>query len=275
MFGKKFYHGSIRKYVTLVGTLFNDIEIDRRDSSNNVTQSIKVPISFGPKEKTLARLTQDPNLDRKFAISLPRISFELVNINYAPERKLLTINRNVNVSNTTSRSVVSQYNPVPYDFMFTVSVMCKNTEDATQIIEQVLPFFTPEWTPTVNLVPEMNIIRDIPVVMLDVVAQDIYEGNFEERRALVWTMNMIVKGYLFGPVSKTGVITLTDVNFFDASPYDDIDNAVGVAPVIADINITPGLDANGVGTTNSLLTVGRNSIAANSDYEYITTKVDY
>jgi len=271
MLGHKFYHGSIRKYVTLFGTLFNDIEIDRLSSTGSVYQTIRVPLSYGPKDKILARLDQDPSLNRKFAVSLPRMSFELTNINYDPNRKLPTINRNVNVDNNTSKRVKSQYMPVPYDMMFTLSIMVKNAEDGTRILEQILPFFRPEWTPTVNLIPEMNISMDVPVVLLDVVSEDRYDGNFDDRRSLIWTLNFIMKGYIFGPVTKTGVITLTDINFMDATLYDDIDTAVNSAPIIEELQLKPGLTANGLPTSNSSLSVDRDLISSNSNYGYIKT----
>lgn len=271
MFGHKFYHGSIRKYVTLFGTLFNDIQIDRLDSNGGTYQTIKVPISYGPKEKVLARLDQDPNIDRKYAVLLPRMSFELTNINYAGDRKLATINRNVRINTADEKTIKYQYNPVPYDMMFTLSIMVKNAEDGTRIVEQILPFFTPEWTPTVNLVPEMNISMDIPVVLLDVVSQDTYESNFEQRRSLTWTLNFILKGYLFGPVKKAGIINIANTNFFDATLYDNIDTAPGNAELLETVTIIPGLTANGEPTSNSSISVDKDEIQANDNYGYIIT----
>jgi len=272
MFGKKFYHGSIRKYITLFGTLFNDIEIDRVDSDGNVASTIHVPISYGPKEKVLARLEQDPLLNRKYAILLPRMAFELTNINYASDRKLPTINRNSNITTESEKSIKYQYNPVPYDLMFTLSIMVKNAEDGTRILEQILPFFTPEWTPTVNLIPEMNISMDVPVILMDVVSQDTYEANFEERRSLTWTLNFLIKGYIFGPVKSTGIINVANVNFYDATLYDDINGAIGNADILENVNIQPGLLANGQPTSNSSLTVNKDLIQANDNYGYIITK---
>lgn len=264
MFGSSFYHASIRKYVTLFGTLFNDISFDRVDSVGDVFQSVQVPIGYGPKEKVLARLNQDPTLDRKYSVLLPRMAFEMTNMNYAAERKLLTINRNRAIDSNTER-LKYQYNPVPYDMMFSLYVMTKNAEDGTRILEQILPYFTPEWTSSVNLVPEMNIVMDIPVVLLDVVSQDVYEANFEERRSLIWTLNFIMKGYLFGPVQKSGVITLANVNFYDSLLTSNNE-------VLESVEIIPGLLANGTPTTNASLTVDRSLISATSDYDYIITK---
>ena len=257
--------------MTLFGTLFNDIEIDRIASDGSVYHTIKVPLAYGPKEKVLARVDQDPNLNRKYAVLLPRMSFELTNINYAPERKLTTINKNIFVDTNTAKQVKSQYMPVPYDLMFTLNIMVKNAEDGTRILEQVLPFFRPDWTPTVNLIPEMGITLDVPIVLMDVVSTDTYEGNFEQRRSLTWTLNFLMKGYIFGPVTKSGVITLTNVNFMDATEYDNINAAVGFAPNVEYIAIKPGLLANGQPTSNNNLTISRDQISANSNYGYVIT----
>jgi hypothetical protein len=271
MLGHKFYHATIRKYVALFGTLFNDIEIDRLNSTGGIYQTLKVPIGYAPKEKVLARITQDPNLNRKYAVLLPRMSFELTNVNYAGDRKLATINKVVKTETSDTRTLRTQYNPVPYDFMFNLNVYTKNAEDGTRIIEQILPYFTPSWTPSVNLIPEMGIVMDIPIVLLDVMNQDTYEGNFEERRSLTWTLNFLMKGYLFGPVTKKGIITLANTNFLDSTLFDDINTAPGEAEISESVSIKPGLTANGQPTSNASLSIDRNSISANSNYGYIIT----
>jgi hypothetical protein len=272
MFGLNFYHGSIRKYVSLFGTLFNDIRITRETSDNALYQTINVPIGYGPKEKVLARLKQDPNLDRKYAVQLPRMAFELTNVNYAPERKLLTINRNRAVETSDGTKQKYQYNPVPYDFMFSLYIYAKNAEDGARILEQILPFFTPEWTATVNLIPEMNIAMDIPVVLLDVVNQDVYEDNFETRRTLIWTLNFIVKGYVFGPIRTSGIINIANTNFFDATITDVMDNAPStVTTPLENVVVEPGLTANGLPTSNAAISVPSSQILANDNYGYIIT----
>lgn len=263
MFNSDFYFSHIRKYVILFGTLFNDIKITRTDASNNPLETIKVPISYSPKESMLARLTQDPSLNKQVAIKLPRMGFEMTSMNYASERKLQSTLRNVK-SISDSSKINYQYVPVPYDMTFSLYVMSKNAEDGAKIIEQILPYFTPDFTPTVNLVPEMSISMDIPVVLINVTTQDTYENNFIDRRALIWTLDFVVKGYFFGPVKKAGLITLANTNFFDsgASP----------ATLMQNVTITPGQDANGVATSNASITVDRNSIAVDSDFSYIIDK---
>ena len=139
MFNQVFYHDTIRKYVVLFGTIFNDVYILKGDGTDT-TQTIKVPISYGPKQKFISRLEQDPNLNKPVAIQLPRMGFEMTNIDYASERKLLTINK-IAVQNSSSPNKLSyQYMPVPYDFNFSLYILVKNANDGTRILEQILPF---------------------------------------------------------------------------------------------------------------------------------------
>lgn len=268
MLGSTYYHGTLKKYVTLFGTLFNDLYINRVDNIHNVTNSIKVPLSYAPKEKVLARLEGDPNLTNPIAMVLPRMAFEITTMTYAPTRKLPTIGKNTKVFDDATQLKYT-YSPVPYDISFSLYIMVKNQEDGTQILEQILPYFTPEWTTTINLIPELNIVQDIPLVLLNVTPQDTYEGNFEERRVITWTLDFIMKGYFYGPVRKSKTITLANTNFFDASLYDDIDNAIGNAQRVSGSTIEPGLTANGEPTSNASLSVDRNEITANSQYGFI------
>jgi hypothetical protein len=196
------------------------------------------------------------------------MAFEITTMSYAPGRKLPTINKNRKISNTANEFSYS-YSPVPYDISFSLYIMVKNQEDGTQLLEQILPYFTPEWTTTINLIPELGIVQDVPLVLLNVTPQDTYEGNFEERRVITWTLDFIMKGYFYGPVRKSGVITLANTNFFDATLYDNIDDAVGVAPEVSTVTVEPGQLANGSPTSNASVSVDRNEITANSQYGYI------
>lgn len=277
MLGHTFYHNTIRRYVILFGTLFNDIHINRVDTGGSVTKTIKVPISYGPKEKMLARLDADPNLNRP-AIVLPRMSFELTDLNYGPTRKLNTIGKIVAANPNDANSAKYQFTPVPYDMNFILSIAVKNADDGTRILEQILPFFTPNWNSTVDLIPELGIKLDIPIVLNAVSSEDTYEGNFEERRSIVWTLSFTMKGYIFGPTrpangSGSGqLIKLANVNFYDTSTYTNIDDAVGNLDVVKNITITPGMLANGSPTSNASLSVSSDQINANDNYGYIITK---
>lgn len=270
MFGHTFYHDTIRKYVILFGTLFNDITINRQTESNK-TVSIKVPLSYAPKEKMLSRIEGDPNLNRP-AIVLPRMGFEMNTINYASERKLNTVTKHVALDLNDDNKLKYSYMHVPYDFNFTLYIAVKNADDGTRILEQILPFFTPSWTSTVNLIPELGIKLDIPVILNSVTSEDTYEGNFETRRALTWDLTFTLKGYIFGPVKSGEIIKLANTNFYDTTVYENIDSAVGDADVVSSVDVKPGLLANGSPTSNSSLTVSVDQINANDNYGYIITK---
>jgi hypothetical protein len=262
MLGHTFYHGLIRKYVALFGTLFNDIYINRPDQEKNVTHTIKVPISYGPREKTLARALGDPDLNKMPAIQLPRMSFELLDLSYASSRKLNTLGKRYKVDSGSPDELKYQYNPVPYDFRFTLSIMVKNADDGTRIVEQILPYFTPEWTTTVHLVPEMGIVMDIPVVLSDVSVSDDYESNFETRRAIIWTLTFTLKGYLFGPVRRGSVIKFTETNIF---------NSLAANTQLQAVNVQPGLTANGQPTTDANSSISVESIDAEDNFGYVVS----
>lgn len=270
MFGHTFYHDTIRKYVILFGTLFNDIYINR-DRESNKTVTIKVPLSYAPKEKMLARIDGDPNLNRP-AIVLPRMGFELTSINYASERKLNTVIKHVGLDSNDDNKLKYSYMHVPYDFNFNLYIAVKNADDGTRILEQILPFFTPSWTSTVNLIPELNIKLDVPVVLSSITSEDTYDGSFENRRSLNWNLQFTLKGYIFGPVKSGEIIKLANTNFYDTTIYDNIDNAVGVAEDVSSVDVKPGLLANGSPTSNASLTVSVDQINANDNYGYIVTK---
>ena len=216
MFGY-FSHGLIRKYVIVFGSMFNDLTVQRNSGSSRI-QTLAVPIAYGPKQKFLVRLDTDPNLDREIAISLPRIGFELSGISYDSNRKLNSAQKNT-YDHTDKNFRKTQYTPVPYNIDFTMSIFVKNADDGTQILEQILPYFKPEWNMSVNLVPEMNIKMDIPTVLNSVDFEDTYDGDFQTRRAIIWNLNFTMKGYLYGPVSNQGVIKRISVDIYE----DDAD----------------------------------------------------
>lgn len=270
MFAQTFYFGLIRKYVILVGTLFNNIRITRTDSSGNTNALIKVPITFSAKDKMLARVMQDPNIDRPSAtLPLPMISFEMGNMSYDGSRKLPTVNRVVAKGDTASKFKY-QYNPVPYNINFKVYIYSKNAEDGTKIVEQILPYFTPDWTTTVNLIPEVDVVMDIPVILDSITCNDNYDTEFKTRRAIIWTLNFTLKGYLYGPVKKTSIIKFANTNFYIPSvPDGSLGDAVGNTAVAERLTVQPGLDANGSPTTNVEITIPYTDIEPDDNYDYI------
>ena len=241
MLGHTFYHQHLRKYVIVFGTIFNDIIIQRKDSAGNVVQDIKVPLAYAPREKALARLDQDPDLARKVGMVLPRMSFEMTSINYAPERKLNKIHRNVSA-------------------------------------------FADDKSVSMTLIPEMNWKQDIPIVLNGVSMQDTYEGDFETRRALIHTLQFTLKGYLWGPIRKSGIIKTANVMthvdtstvYANQHPSNTVFANVNVTDsskpgyyIHSRTTVTPGLLANGSPTSNASLSVGIGSIDEDDDYGYI------
>jgi hypothetical protein len=229
--------------------MFNNIVVSRKTTAGVVDKRIKVPISYSPRDKLLARIETDPSLRKPDAVSLPRMGFEMTSMTYAGERKLSTIKKFTALgTNGTNRTIM--YAPVPYDVNFQLSIMVKNAEDGTQILEQILPFFTPEWTNTVQLIDDMDIKLDIPLVLLSVSSDDTYEGDFETRRALIWTLDFTMKCYFFGPTKTKKLIKLANVNFF----IDGFDTAIGTSNTALErVTIRPGLEptANLAGTISS------------------------
>ena len=208
MFGTYFYHQTSRKMVVAFGSLFNTIEVRKTDSADAVVEVIKIPLSYGPKDKMLVRISQDPNLNPKVALTVPRMGFELTSMTYDGVRKLNTMGRNVKKGTT---GLKKQFQPVPYNWDFSLYVFVKNAEDGTQILEQILPFFTPEFTVTMNLVSTMSEKRDIPLILNSVTSEDTYEGDFATRRSIIWTLSFIMKGFLYPSVADNAKVIETAV----------------------------------------------------------------
>ncbi len=207
MFGTYFYHQTSRKMVVGFGTLFNTLEVQRTDSSGDVTEVIKIPLSYGPKDKMLTRISADPNLNPKVALTVPRMGFELTSMTYDSARKLNTMNRNVAKGTT---GLKKQFSPVPYNWEFSLYIFVKNAEDGTQILEQILPFFTPEFTVSMTLISSMSVKHDIPLVLNSVTSEDTYEGDFATRRSIIWTLSFTMKGYLYPNIVDNAKV-ITDV----------------------------------------------------------------
>lgn len=204
-----YFHGIIRKYVIFFGSLFADIWIQRNKAG--IQQTFKIPINYGNKEKFLARLQGNSDLDRQVAITLPRMSFEITNMMYDQSRKLLNSNR---IPIQTPDGIKYQNNPVPYNIGFRLSIMTKSVEDGTMIVEQILPAFTPELTATLNLIPETNTKLDVPLILNDVSQTDTYEGSFEVRRAVIWELDFTMKAWMMGPIQDGGgIIKHAEINF--------------------------------------------------------------
>ena len=215
-----FYHGIIRKCIVGFGTLFSDIYIDRKQGDSvtgNTVQRLQVPLAYAPKEKWLVRLDQDPNLENHTYTSLPRMSFEIIGYNYDPQRK--TGRMQQIKCGDGSGMVGAMYAPVPYNIDLSLYILTKTQEDGLQILEQILPTFTPEYTLNLNLVPEMNIKAEVPIVLNSVAVSDEYDGDFQTRRFVTHTLNFQMKVNLFGANGDRSVITTVNANVGDNEDF--------------------------------------------------------
>jgi hypothetical protein len=225
MFKDAQYHELIRKTVVAFGTLFNDMYVYRKNSTGKVIQKMKVPLAYGPKQKFIVRLDQDSTrtaADTKTtAMTLPRIGFEMTTLQYDPGRKLNRIQKFKKVKGADAKSLKQAYMPVPYNVGFSLFTMAKNSEDALQIVEQILPMFQPDYTVALNVMPTLEVVRDVPIVLNDVNYEDSYDGAFTERRVIMYTLSFTAKMYLYGPVTSQKIIKSVQVD-----QYTDTDTTV-------------------------------------------------
>lgn len=195
-----FYNRTIRKVVVAFGTLFNDILLVRFDKSGNEHMQMRVPLSYGTKEKYLTRITSDPTLNKSVATLIPRMSFNLDGLSYDSSRKQMTTLQNFN---NTPTGIKTQYSPIPYNFDFSFSIYVRNTEDGTQILEQILPFFTPDFTVTVDFINSMGKKFDMPIILNSVTSSVDYEGDMLTTRLIIWDLQFTAKGFIW-PAVKGG-----------------------------------------------------------------------
>jgi hypothetical protein len=260
MYGQHFYNETTRRYVAVFGTLFNDIQIGRSNSAGAEIQRITVPVNYAPMQKLLARLEQDPNLSAP-AITLPRMSFEITGMSYNADRKLTSLTRQIKGIASNDAAVTNILAPAPYDIEFQLNIMTKHTEDGSKILEQIIPYFKPDVTVSVKILDALDTYIDIPVILNNVSLEDSYEGDFQTRRALIWTLNFTMKAYFFGPTTSRKVIKFADVN---VKP--------GMLPSTrstSEVTVQPGLTAQGVGTTDITRTIPYVNINIDDDWDYI------
>ena len=231
MFGH-FYNEGMRKMTIAFGQIFNDIQIKRKDSSGAVIQSIKVPLAYAPKEKFLVRLDQQPSLsEREFAITLPRLGFEISGIEYDASRKLTKLQKFKHIKDNIDGKVLNyNYMPVPYNISYQLYCFTATAEGGLQIVEQILPYFQPDYTVTINVIPELGIKRDVPIILNSVNYEDSYSGDFESRRAVIYTLGFTAKTYLYGPASTQKVIKETQSDLHTDLPTSTREERIIVTP---------------------------------------------
>jgi hypothetical protein len=212
--GKTFYHSHIRKAVAAFGTIFNNIVIERKDSNGTVVQSLRVPLAYATKQKFLSRIEGQPNLtDQETAIVLPRMGFEITNLQYDPQRRVSPIHAHKK-SGDSAVSVKKVFTSTPYDLGMQLYIFAKNQEDGLQILEQILPFFNPDFSITVNDLPDMNIKRDIKITLDSVSYEDNTQGAFADRQSIVWSLQFNMKLNFYGHIGNQDIIRKAIVDVF-------------------------------------------------------------
>jgi len=216
MLGAYTYNKIIRKCVIGFGTLFNNIEVRKEKSDGSVYSRMKVPLAYGPRQKFLARLEQQADLNQKVAITVPRLSFEMTGISYDSSRKLapttLTLKAN------TANAVKKQFTPVPYNLDFELNIISKTNDEALEITEQIVPVFQPSYQMTLKLVEDMEEYRDVPIILNSISYSDDYEGSFDDKKITLITMQFTVKSYIFGPVGTAAPIKKAKADIYTTMP---------------------------------------------------------
>jgi hypothetical protein len=242
MLDQRFYWGTIRKAIVAFGSMFNGITIERKDAAGNSVQIQRVPLSYSPKQKFLAKIRQQPNTDEtNFQVILPRMGFEMIALDYDPNRKISPLQQNRTLNSSTSAS--SQYAPTPYNISVLLYIYVKNQDDGLQIIEQILPYFNPDYNLTLKAIPELDIKNDLPILLNTIGFEDDYEGDMTTRRAIIWTLSFTMKLNFYGPVSKQGIINRVVANTFRNS---DLTNQLQSISVSASNNTANAILAGNV-----------------------------
>jgi hypothetical protein len=227
MFGGHFYHKRVRTAVSVFGSLFNNIKVIRTNASNQVISQVKVPLSYAPKKNFLARIEDMANgegAERKVAIKLPRMSFEITSMTYDATRQLPKMNTLSKAITNTAISKQKLYAATPYNIAFQLNIYAKSQDDALQIVEQILPYFVPQYTVTVKPFADIpTLLEDVPISLGSVSMQDNFEGALGERRTIVYSLDFEMKIVLHGPLSDDGQKVIRDVrtNYFLQSADSD------------------------------------------------------
>jgi len=273
-----FYRESFRRCATAFMSLFTDVWVQKFDGNGIVRGTFKVPIAYGPRQKWLGRLEGNPDLNRPTGIALPRMGAEILGLTYAPDRKLNSTKKIVapyslannsvtsNTANGDPSSLSFTYVPIPMDMQWRLDIMATTTDDAHQIIEQILPFFTPEWVNRVRLIDELGVEFNMPVVFENASLYDSYkDGDTKERRVLVWSFMFTMKAYFIGPPHTRKIIKISKADVY-------VGNTATAWSLEA--NSSPGMTANGQPTTNSALSINPLLINFDDNWDYCVQILD-
>lgn len=222
---QSFYHQHIKKAIIAFGTLFANIQIDRKNSSGDIVQSLQVPLAYSTKQKFLSRIRQIPDATTRgeVAITLPRMGFEIQQFLYDPSRKVSQIQRNkaIGVGDDVNKAR-SAYVSTPYNMSLSLYIFCKHQEDGLQIVEQILPHFNPDFNVTINELPELGVKRDLKITLDSIQYDDEYDGEYSARQSLIWTLNFTMRINFFGDVSKSEMIKTVITQLYTEADMTDI-----------------------------------------------------
>lgn len=248
-----FYHATIRKLIVGFGTLFNDIYVTRRDLNGDELERIKIPLSYGPKQKFVIRIdNSDANLVRSFGMDLPRMGYEFVDIQYDQSRKLNTTQRSAFPSTSTNSSMYNRLERVPYKVFIDLHIVSKNTDDALQILEQILPYFGPDFNITIADIGVDSTI-DIPIAIEKIEKEEDYEEDFSSFKSFIITIRFAAQIHLYGPSTSSKIITQSEVNFYDQYSIDDLTiGATGATALSLIFSVTGGATAGSIGATGTI-----------------------
>jgi len=251
MFGSHFYHATVRKSVAVFGTMFNNITVARKKGDGSLINQVKVPLAYGPKQKFLSRLDSLTGQDASVALKLPRISFEITGIDLDTSKKLSKRSEIIEPGTngtTNSRKSIKQF--VPYNINMQLNIMAKNQDDGLQILEQILPYFQPEYTLSIKPVDEFDSFKqDVPIILNSVSFDDQYEGDYQSRRVLIYTLDFTMKMSFYGPTSNSKVIRAIDIDFNKESGssnnLSELDITIGGSDTESSYTVTTTIDIDG------------------------------
>jgi len=250
MFGGHFYHATMRKSVAVFGTLFNNMSVIRKSADGGVLNQVKVPLAYGPKQKFLARLDQDTGYDQSVALKLPRMAFEITTLAIDANSKLSKLNKitEIHGSDATKRKSINHY--TSYDIGMSLYIMAKNQDDGLQIMEQILPYFQPDYTVSIKPVDDFDFKQDVPIILDSVAIQDDYEGDLSTRRVLIYQLDFTMKMKFYGPTGDVGLIREINIDFEkfgtqnDSNRLEEMDFTVGNTDTESSYTVTTTIDNN-------------------------------
>lgn len=249
MFGDHFYHATMRKSVAVFGTLFNNLKVARKAADGSVLNQVRVPLAYGPKQKFLSRIDQETGRDATMAIKLPRMGFEITGLTLDTTQKMAKRNviSETHASDVTKKKTIKHY--TSYDIGMSLYIMAKNQDDGLQIVEQILPYFQPEYSVTITPVSGFNYKQDVSVVLGGVTIDDQYEGDYTERRVIIYQLDFTMKMKFFGPTGDSAIIREVNIDLHDkdltTTLFEEMDFTVGSTDTAESFTVTETITQDG------------------------------